>query len=72
MTPACWRIAPSYFLRCGDAELALDDAKKAADLAPWAVRPKLFQGIALADLNRVRERERLAIRRTSSARFLDP
>ena len=50
------------FLRCGDAELALDAAKKAADLAPWAVRPKLFEGIALADLNRVRERERLAVR----------
>ncbi len=50
------------FLRCGDPELALDDARKAGKLAPWAVRPKLFLGIALADLNRGRESERLAVR----------
>ncbi len=34
------------FLRAGDADLALDDAKQAASLAPTAVRPKLFRALA--------------------------
>lgn len=34
------------FLRAGDAALALDDASKAARLAPAAVRPRLFRALA--------------------------
>ena len=45
------------FLRCGDAELALDDAESGKGGA-WTVRPRLFQAIALTLLNRGHECER--------------
>ena len=48
-------------LRSGDAELALDDCQAAAQQARWALRPKLFSGLALIALNRVKECERLSI-----------
>ena len=38
------------FLRAGDASLALDDATRAGNLAPNAVRPKLSRALALASL----------------------
>jgi tetratricopeptide (TPR) repeat protein len=40
------------FLRAGDATLALDDASRAAQLAPEAVRPKLFRAFAERMLGR--------------------
>ena len=40
------------FLRAGDATLALDDASRAAQLAPEAVRPKLFRALAERMLDR--------------------
>ena len=43
------------FLRSEDAELALQDAAAAAQLAAWTVRPKLFQCIALIELGREAE-----------------
>ena len=49
------------FLRSEDAELALHDARNAAAMAPWTVRPKLFQAIALIDLNRTAECEQLGV-----------
>ena len=49
-------------LRCGDPELALDDAEQAAKLATWAMRPRLFKALALIALNRGRETEVLSIR----------
>ena len=39
-------------LRAGDASLALDDATRAAQLAPEAVRPKLFRALAERMLGR--------------------
>ena len=49
------------FLRSEDAELALDDSEAAAKAAPWAVRPRLFQGIALLSLNRKEDAEKLGV-----------
>ncbi len=49
------------FLRSEDAELALQDAAGAAKLADWTVRPKLFQAIALIDLGRAAECEKLGV-----------
>ncbi|HEY2713666.1 MAG TPA: hypothetical protein VGI60_14220 [Chthoniobacterales bacterium] len=43
------------FLRAGDPALALDDAKRAAQLAPSAVRPKLFCALAARALGREAE-----------------
>ena len=40
------------FLRADDAALALDDATRAAQLAPQAVRPKLFRAMAERRLGR--------------------
>ncbi|MEY2438921.1 MAG: hypothetical protein QOI34_306 [Verrucomicrobiota bacterium] len=51
------------FLRSNDPEMALDDAERAVKLAPWAMRPRLFQAIALIALNRGRECDGLAVRR---------
>ncbi len=44
------------FLRAGDPALALDDAKRAAQLAPSAVRPKLFCALAAHALGRAAEK----------------
>jgi tetratricopeptide (TPR) repeat protein len=49
------------FLRSEDYELSLEDSTEAAKLGPWAVRPKLFQAIALIALGRADECERLAV-----------
>ena len=49
------------FLRSEDPELALEDSQAATKLAPWAVRPRLFQGIAALELGRVAECEALGI-----------
>jgi len=51
------------FLRSEDHELALADSQEAATLGPWAVRPKLFQAIALVDLGRSEECEKLAVQK---------
>ena len=59
-------------LRAGDPELALDDCEMATALAPWAVRPKLFQAIALIELNRTAECERLSIRQPFRLEMLTP
>jgi len=59
-------------LRAGDPELALDDCEMASALAPWAVRPKLFQAIALIALNRASECERLSIRQPLRLEALTP
>jgi tetratricopeptide (TPR) repeat protein len=49
------------FLRSEDPELALEDARAAAAMAPWAMRPRLFQAIAALALNRIGDAEKLGI-----------
>ncbi len=49
------------FLRSQDYEMALEDGTEAAKFGPWAVRPKLFQAIALIELGRAGECETLAV-----------
>jgi tetratricopeptide (TPR) repeat protein len=49
------------FLRADDAELALLDSKLAAEKAPWAVRPKLFEALALNALGRGQECDALGV-----------
>lgn len=49
------------FLRGDDPELALEDSITAARLAPWAVRPKLFQAAALIGLGRPDECQKLEV-----------
>lgn len=51
----------SLFLRSRDFELALDDSEAAMQSAPWAMRPRLFRGIALLGLARGGEAEHLGI-----------
>lgn len=51
----------SLFLRAEDAELALVDAEAAATAAPWSLRPRIFQAIALQQLGRGEEAARLLI-----------
>jgi tetratricopeptide (TPR) repeat protein len=60
------------FLRSEDYELALEDSKEAAKLGPWAVRPKLFQAIALLDLGRSNECEELAVQKFIRLEALTP
>lgn len=50
------------FLRAGDFELALEDGEAAGRLAPWAMRPKLFTGIALLQLGHQRDAQKRSIR----------
>jgi tetratricopeptide (TPR) repeat protein len=59
-------------LRSGDAELALDDCQIAAQQAPWALRPKLFAGLALIALNRAKECERLSIQQPLRLETMTP
>ncbi|MDQ2823995.1 MAG: hypothetical protein M3R29_00905 [Verrucomicrobiota bacterium] len=59
-------------LRTGDAELALDDCQAAARQAPWALRPKLFAGLALIALNRAKECERLSIKQPLRLETMTP
>lgn len=49
------------FLRADDAELALDDAEAAGKIGTWAVRPKLFQSLAMIALGRPDEFENLGV-----------
>jgi tetratricopeptide (TPR) repeat protein len=60
------------FLRADDSELALMDARAAAQKAEWAVRPKLFGAIALIDQNREDESEQLGIERPLRLSVLTP
>ena len=62
----------SLFLRSEDFELALDDADAAGKLAPWAVRPKLFGGLALLRLGRIAEAESRGIRKSFRIEMLTP
>ena len=49
------------FLRAEDPELALEDANAAGKIGTWAMRPKLFQALALIALGRGDECEKLGI-----------
>ena len=60
------------FLRSEDYELALEDSEEAARLGPWAMRPKLFQAIALIELGRSDECETLAVQRFIRLEALTP
>jgi tetratricopeptide (TPR) repeat protein len=52
------------FLRADDPELALEDAEAAGKIGTWAVRPKLFQALALIALGRPDECEKLGVNKT--------
>lgn len=60
------------FLRSEDFELALEDAEAAEKFGPWAMRPKLFQALALIDLGRANECEKLAVHRQIQLEALTP
>jgi tetratricopeptide (TPR) repeat protein len=60
------------FLRAGDAELALEDAEASAKVAPWAVRPKLFQALALIALGRADECDKLLVHKFIRLELLRP
>ena len=60
------------FLRCGDFELGLEDSEGAAKNGPWAMRPKLFQAIALINLGRADECEKLAVQKLIRLQALTP
>lgn len=49
------------FLRADDPELALADSEAAAKSATWAVRPRLFQAIALQQLGRAANAGKLGV-----------
>lgn len=49
------------FLRASDAQLALDDAEAAIKSSTTAVRPRLFQALALIGLGRVGEVAKLSV-----------
>ena len=58
------------FLRSDDPEMALADCEHATKLAPWALRPKLFQGIALVQLGKTKQADAVGIRRPISLNSL--
>lgn len=60
------------FLRADDPELALEDAETAASIGTWAMRPKLFQALALIAAGRVDECDRLDVRKTIRLEALTP
>jgi tetratricopeptide (TPR) repeat protein len=60
------------FLRSEDYELALEDSATAARLGPWAVRPKLFQALALINLGRADECEKLDVHKLIRLEALTP
>ena len=60
------------FLRSEDFELALEDAEAAGKFGVWAMRPKLFQALALIDLGRADECEKLAVHRQIQLEALTP
>lgn len=49
------------FLRAEDNELALEDAETAAKIGSWAIRPRLFQFLALIALGRADEADKLGV-----------
>jgi tetratricopeptide (TPR) repeat protein len=60
------------FLRSEDYELALEDSGEAANFGPWAMRPKLFQAIALIELGRSDECQQLAVQKFIRLEALTP
>jgi tetratricopeptide (TPR) repeat protein len=52
------------FLRADDQDMALEDAETAGKFGTWAVRPKLFQALALIALGRADECEKLEVRKS--------
>ncbi|MFZ1218265.1 MAG: hypothetical protein WAO00_03185, partial [Chthoniobacterales bacterium] len=60
------------FLRCEDHELALEDAEAAGNHGPWAMRPKLFQALALLALGRADECEKLGVHQLIRLEALTP
>jgi tetratricopeptide (TPR) repeat protein len=60
------------FLRADDLELALEDAEAAGKIGTWAVRPKLFQALALIALGRADECDRLAVHKLIRMERLTP
>ena len=60
------------FLRCDDPEMALEDAERATKIAPWTLRPKLFEGIALVQLGRGKQADSLGLLRPISMQALTP
>lgn len=49
------------FLRSEDAELALEDSRGAAKLAPWAMRPRLLEAAALISLGQAEQCAKLGV-----------
>jgi tetratricopeptide (TPR) repeat protein len=60
------------FLRAEDPELALEDAEAAGKIGTWAVRPKLFQALALIALGRADECEKLSVQKFIRLEALRP
>jgi tetratricopeptide (TPR) repeat protein len=60
------------FLRAEDSELALEDAEAAGKIGTWAVRPKLFQALALIALGRADECEKLSVQKFIRLEALRP
>jgi tetratricopeptide (TPR) repeat protein len=60
------------FLRAEDPELALEDAEAAGKTGGWAMRPKLFQALALISLGRADECEKLAVHKLIRLDALSP
>ena len=60
------------FLRSEDPELAFEDARAAATMAPWAMRPRLFPAIAALALNRDAEAEKLGVDARITLQTLTP
>lgn len=60
------------FLRAGDAELALADADAAGKVGAWAMRPKLFQALALIALGRADECDSLGVQKLIRLERLAP
>lgn len=59
-------------LKGQDYEMALEDSIEAARLGPWALRPRLFQGIALIELGRLDEGTALGIQKSTRLATLTP
>jgi tetratricopeptide (TPR) repeat protein len=60
------------FLRAEDPELALEDAEAAGKIGTWAIRPKLFQALALIALGRADECEKLSVQKFIRLEALTP
>lgn len=60
------------FLRADDPELALEDAEAAGKIGTWAMRPRLFQALALIALGRADECEQLAVHKLIRLERLAP